>query len=100
MPPDKYSSEASLSYDSPFWTSGTSAPAFFDTTHSLKSLSGSAMNADWTTGDLGDDSAFTLLQRVKPKWLVSPTSATMTNYYKYSEGDKLHLQEPCNRNFE
>jgi hypothetical protein len=38
---------------------------------------------------MGDDINFYLLERVKPKWLTAPDSATMTNYYKQSEGDAL-----------
>jgi hypothetical protein len=80
---------ASLSYDSPFLTSGNFTPGVFDTTHDLKSLDGISGNSSFTTGDMGDDITYFLLARVKPKWLVKPTSATMTNYYKESEGDDL-----------
>jgi hypothetical protein len=78
-----------ISYDSPFWTSGNPTPAIFNTSHTLLSIDGIATNSSFTTGDLGDDTYFYLLKRVKPKWLAKPTSATMTNYYKDSEGDDL-----------
>jgi hypothetical protein len=79
----------SLAWDSPFWTSGNLTAGIFTTSHKLNSLDGVGGNAMFTTGDFGDDDNFYLLQRVKPKWLVKPISATMTNYYKQSEGDAL-----------
>lgn len=78
-----------ISYDSPFYSSGTPTPAIFDTTHKINTLDGVSTTSSFTTGDFGDDSAFSLIQRVKPKFQVAPTSATMTNYYKNSLGDTL-----------
>jgi hypothetical protein len=78
-----------ISYDSPFWVSGDTSVGIFNTSHQLQSLNGMATTSSFTTGDVGNDAEFLLLQRVKPKWLVKPTSATMTNYYKDSEGDDL-----------
>lgn len=78
-----------ISYDSPFWNSGQPTTAVFDTSHNLLSLDGIAGNSSFTTGDFGDDIAFYLLSRVKPKWIAKPTSATMTNFYKNESGDSL-----------
>lgn len=78
-----------ISYDSPFWNSGQPATAVFNSSNDLLSLDGIATNSSFTTGDYGDDFNYFLLQRVKPKWLVKPVSATMTNFYKDSEGDAL-----------
>lgn len=78
----------SLTYDSPFWTSGSIAPAVFNG-NDLMTLTGEASNSSFTTGDLGDDTNYYLLQRVKPVWLTKPTSATLTNSHKYNMGDSL-----------
>lgn len=80
---------SNISYDSPFWTSGQPTPGFFSTSHKLNSLDGIAGNSSFTLGDLGDDDNFYLFSRAKPVWLTKPTSCTMTNYYKNSEGDSL-----------
>jgi hypothetical protein len=80
---------STLSWDSPFLTAGNFTPGVFDTSHTLLSLDGTATNSSFTTGDMGDDMNYYLLSRVKPRWLTKPTSATMTNYYKDSEGDAL-----------
>lgn len=79
----------SLSWDSPFWTAGNLSSGIIDTTHTLYVMSGVASNSSFTTNDLGDDNNFYLLSRVKPVWLTAPTSATLTNFYKASEGDAL-----------
>jgi hypothetical protein len=78
-----------ISYDSPFWTSGTRRVGIFDTTHELQSLDGVSGNSSFTLGDYGNDMDYFLLTRVKPVWLSKPTTATMTNYYKDHEGDSL-----------
>lgn len=80
---------STISYDSPFWTSGQPTPGFFNTSHKLNSLDAIPTNSSFTTGDMGDDDNFYLLDRVKPRWLTKPTSATMTNFYKNNEGDAL-----------
>lgn len=80
---------AALGWDSPFWLSGSTTPAIFNTSHVLQSLDGTATNSSFTTGDIGDDESYYLLQRVKPKWLTKPTTATMSNFYKANEGDTL-----------
>jgi hypothetical protein len=76
-----------ISYDSPFWTQGSSRRGFFDSLHTLNSLEGVAENSSFTTGDFGDDDNYYLLSRVKPVWLTKPVSAQMTNYHKANSGD-------------
>ena len=80
---------SNLSFNSSFWTSGERALGFFDATHTLYSLNATPTGCSFTLGDMGDDSGYYLLSRVKPKWLTKPTSATMTNYHKESLGDDL-----------
>lgn len=79
-----------VAWDSPFWTSGNLSVGIFDNTNRLNSLDGAATTASFTLNDMGDDDKFYLLQRVKPRWLVKPAAATMTNYFKQSEGDTLN----------
>lgn len=80
---------AQLGWDSPFWLTGSITPAIFNNSHELQSLDGASLNSRFTTGDIGDDTNYYLLQRVKPVWLKKPTSSIMTNYFKDSEGDDL-----------
>jgi len=86
---------ATLSWGSPFWLSGSTTPAVFNLSHEMESLDGISLDSSFTTGDIGDDDNYYLLQRVKPKWLTKPTTATMTNYYKANEGDTLTTGNIC-----
>lgn len=80
---------ADLTYDSPFWTTGSEAPAIINTSHKVLTLSGTTGNSSFTLNDMGDDANYWLLSRVKPVWLTKPSTANLTNYYKDSEGENL-----------
>lgn len=84
-----YDDLPNLTYDSQFWTSGVQSPAIFDSNHLLQTLTGVAGSCSFNTGDIGDDSQVFFVRRLKPKYLTSPTSATLTNYSKMSIGDSL-----------
>lgn len=64
-------------------------PAIFNASHEIKTLTGPATDTTLTTGDLGDDNLFTLLNGVTPRFITSPDAATMTNFYKLRAGDAL-----------
>jgi hypothetical protein len=70
-----------------------SYPAIFKTDHKLYKLTGASSTSFLTTGDMGNESQFGLLQRVRPQFLKAPTSATMTNYYRNNLGETLSLDK-------
>lgn len=76
-------------YGTAFWAAGSQTPAIFDTSHNVKTLTGPTVNSSITTGDWGDDQKFSLLQRLKCRYITAPTSALMTNYYRANLGDSL-----------
>lgn len=76
-------------WDQAFFNSAQTIPAVFDTNHKLKTLTGPSANTSITTGDIGDDLKVVTVQRVRPRYLTSPVSATLTNYYKMNSGDLL-----------
>lgn len=76
-------------YDSAFVSADTAKPAFFDTSHILKTLDGTAISGSITTGDVGDDTAFTCVNRVRPRFITIPSSASLTNYYRNLLGSSL-----------
>ena len=84
-----YDSLPSLPYDSAFLGSTASFPAIFDTGNSLKTLTGAATNSSITTGDIGNDVNVATINRVRPRFLTKPTSATWTHYYRMNPGDSL-----------
>lgn len=75
--------------DSQFWLSGGQVPAYFNSSHQLVSLSGETGASSFTTGDMGDDDAVTMLKRARIRFEQSPTTAMATGYYKMNEGDAL-----------
>jgi hypothetical protein len=78
-----------ISYDSPFWQTAAPVISVFNTSHELKTLTGSGSSMSITTSIMGDDDAFSLLRRVRPRFATAPTSATMTNYYDDVSGENM-----------
>lgn len=78
-----------LSFDSPFWTQSTLIPSVVDATHTLQNLTGVSAGCSITCGDLGDDTQLSMLSRSRPRFIVAPTSGTMTNYYRDQAGAAL-----------
>lgn len=70
-----------VSYDSGFWLADSTVPAVIDTSHTLKSLTAEPQTAYFVTGDVGDLSTYSFLNRVQPRFRQVPTSATCTNFY-------------------
>jgi hypothetical protein len=91
-----YQDLPSIAYDSSFWTAQNQIPAVFTTAHSLRSLNGQATASSLTTGDFGDDERFTMLDRISPRWITKPASATLTNYYRANSGDVLTTDQTAN----
>lgn len=75
-----YNDLPNLSYDTAFVSQDSPRPGVFDTTHTLKTLSGTPTNSSITTGDYGDPQRFTDLVRVIPQFLMAPDAATLTHY--------------------
>lgn len=84
-----YDSLPDIPYDVAFASVGAFQPSIFDTTHTLKTLSGTAVQSSITTGDYGDEQQFSTVTRVLPRFLTAPTSSTFTNYYRNTLSDSL-----------
>ena len=78
-----------VTYDSPFWTQNYPVPTIFDTSHTMQTLTGLPGTCSITTGVMGDDQTFTLLDRIRPRFSTAPTSATLTNYYRDTAGSSF-----------
>jgi hypothetical protein len=81
-----YDAFPDVSYGSPFWTATTPNMAVFDTTHTLGTLTGPSLTSSLTSGAIGDDMQLTMISRVQPRFVNDPTSGTMTNYYRMTDG--------------
>lgn len=75
--------------DSQFWLSGGQNSSYFDTTHQLVSLTGASATSSWTTSDMGDDEAVTMLERFRPRYSQAPATATGFGFFKQNEGESL-----------
>lgn len=76
---------ANISYNSPFWTSGGSVVAAFGTDHKCYQYSGTPGESRIMTGHYGDNIQFSTITRVRPRFINSPTSSTLS--YSYSNTD-------------
>ena len=77
-----YDAIDSLPMDSIAPSGQTKQPSIINTSHALQILNGAAEDSSLTTNDIGTDGSLMLMTRVRPRYLVSPDSATMTHYYK------------------
>ena len=78
-----------IPFDSQYWLSGGRSLSIFDTSHTLKSLTGACTTSSFTTGDFGDDNNVSTLTRARLRFQSAPTSATMAGFTKMNEGDSL-----------
>ena len=86
LPITTWDSWPAIPYDSPFWTATSETLAYIGTDHKIYSLTGKSSASSFTTGDVGDDQAYSLISRVRLRYLVAPDSATLTNYYQDQHG--------------
>jgi hypothetical protein len=89
-----YDSGPAVSYDSPFWFSAASVPAIFNTSHQIATLTGVAGSCSFTGWDQGDDNQFSTMTEIRARFLSKPTTASLTPYYKYNEGESLTAGSP------
>ena len=84
-----YADLPQVPYGTSFLVAGATAPAIFNTSHQLQTLNGTSSTSSITTGDLGDEQNLTLVTRVRPLFLVKPTTSNVINYYRNNLGDTL-----------
>lgn len=73
--------------DSQFWLSGGRALSVFNGSNQLVSLSGDSDASSLETGDAGDDDQVVLLQQLRLRYAVAPTSATVQTLHKMNSGE-------------
>lgn len=67
-----------ISYDSQFWLSGGQALSAFNASHQLQLLTGASASSSFTTGDVGDDDAVSLLTQIRLRYAQAPSTASVT----------------------
>lgn len=81
-----------ISYDSPFWNSGSSVIAVFKPDHKAYQLTGNSTESRITTGHYGDNTAFSSVSRIRPRFLKAPTSATLDYAYSNTDSESFTTQ--------
>lgn len=92
-PATDYENIADLPFDSPAFDTDQPALAIFGTDSKLKTLVGPCAGSTIITGDFGDDTQFTTITAVKPRFIARPGSSSITNYTKEYADDEPAL---CN----
>lgn len=92
--PATYEDIPDIPYDSPAWD--TSAPQFaiIGSDSKIKVMSGACASAYIVTGEFGDDSQYSTLTSVVPRFTDRPTTSYMTHYVaEYSGGAMTQASE-------
>jgi len=75
-----------IPWDSQSWQASGRALAIFDSSHNLKTLTGSGEDSGLTTGDIGDDATVSFVNRLRLRFYTEPTSATVTGQTRRNPG--------------
>jgi len=78
-----------LPWGSQAWQAAGRALAFFNTSHELKTLTGTSDASTWTTGDMGADDVSSYTERFIPHYVIAPATATCTGFTKETSGGSL-----------
>lgn len=81
-----YDDLPNISYDSPFWLQSQTLPAVFQSS-GLYTLTGTPGTWSLTTGDFGDVTGWGFMNRFTPRWRLTPSTATATNFHRETLGD-------------
>ena len=94
-----YAAYDDLTYEELSYSQNTGVPAIIGTDKKLTTLTGASGDSYIVTGDFGVDSAFTLLQRIRPRFYVDPESAVWKGFFREnmknanSEGSSVTLSD-------
>jgi hypothetical protein len=80
---------SSYSFDTQFWLAGGQTLSIFDTSHQLQSITGPSTSSTMTTGDVGDDDTYTLLNKIRLRFApgYKPSAATVQTFTKSEDGE-------------
>lgn len=81
-----YETGPAIDYDSPFWVEAQELMAGFDANNRLVSFAGIPGASSFTTGDYGDESMYTLCDRLTLRLKKSPATSTATGFTKDDGG--------------
>ena len=83
-----------LTYDDPFWIANTPILSYFNTSRYLTNLSTTRNSASLRTGWFGSEEAVTTATRVRPRYRVKASSASILPRHVMGLGDMI-VEEPA-----
>lgn len=84
-----YDDLPNIAYDSPFWVANTPVPALISTDHRPYTVGGPASTWSFASHVHGDEQLVSLVNRVNVRWVVKPSTASLTPRYSGDEGDTI-----------
>lgn len=88
-----YEDITGMAYDTYEWFASGSQSAVFTPDGKIMRLSGAALPSSITLNDMGDDSQYSTLSRVRVRFLQSPQTGSLQAFFREVEGDLLQLGE-------
>lgn len=84
-----YDALPDISYDSQFWLAGGQTLSVFDASHQLQNLTGDSVSSGFSTGDMGDDSTYSLLIGIRLRFFpgYKPATASVQTFHKPDSGE-------------
>lgn len=81
-----YDSGPEISFDSPFWLSSKSSPGFFQTDHTIYTLTGVPDASHFVTGDFGDEDGYSMCTALRVRCALSPDVMSCLGYTLTTSG--------------
>lgn len=78
-----------IPFDSAYWLSGSRTFAYFSSAHQLSTKGGICADSGFTTGDVGDDQVWTMLEYARLRWYEVPSAAQAQHQWSEFSGAPL-----------
>jgi len=78
-----------IAYNSAFWSASEPSIGYFNTSHDIRAFSGASESSSITTGHYGDVSQFSTVQRIMPRFIITPTYSTLTYSHSNTNADAM-----------
>lgn len=85
-------------FDSPVFDTSAAVMGVFGTDHRIKTVTGPCATASLTTGDIGEDDMFSTLTRLTPRFVRTPTIASLTHSTRDVSGGRLDVRSTSTLN--
>lgn len=77
---------APYSFDSQFWLSGGKSLSIFNMSHQLQAMTGASTSSSMETGEVGDDDGVSSLNKIRLRYALAPTIATVQTFIQMNSG--------------